>query len=117
MDKQLQAQLLADKIQLLLMLVDNLMEDLSDEDIDLLEESKETLLDHISMQHSAITLTSAFGMNTDTTEEEFKAKTLDKLIALIKVRREYKDALIEKKEEQENIQKNREELTRIFGNM
>ena len=116
MDKQLQAQLLADKIQPLLMLVDNLMEDLSDEDINLLEESKKTLLENINIQQSAMTLTMAFGINTDTTEEEFKAETLDKLITLIKVRKEYKDALIEKKKKQENIQKNREVLMKIFGN-
>lgn len=116
MDKKEHAQLLADKIQPLLMLIDGLSEELNQEDIDLLKESEETLLKHINMQQSAMALTMAFGINTDTTEEKYKAETLKKLIALINVRKEYKAALIKKREEQINIEKNRAELMNIFGN-
>lgn len=117
MDKREHAQLLADQIQPLLMLIDGLAETLNQEDIDLLEESKETLLEHISMQQSAMTLTMAFGIDTDTTEEQFKVKTLKALIELINVRKEYKAALIEMKEKQVKKQQNRAELMKIFSNL
>lgn len=110
-------QILADKMQPLLTLIDVFANDLDEEDINLLKESKEILLNHINMQHSAVTLTMAFGINTDTTEEEYKAKTLENLIDLINVRKEYKNAMLDKLENQKNIQKNREELMRIFGNI
>lgn len=117
MDKKEQAQFLADKIQPLLMFVDGLAESLTEDDIELLKESKETLLKHISMQHSAMTLTLAFGINTDTTEEEYKAKTLEVLIQLLNVRKEYKEAMLENYEQQKMIQQNRAELMNIFGNL
>lgn len=110
-------QILADKIRPLLTLIDAFVNDLDEEDINLLEKSRETLLNHINTQHSAMTLTMAFGINTDTTEEEYKAKTLRNLIDLINVRKEYKNAMLDKLEQQKNIQKNREELMQIFGNM
>lgn len=117
MDKKMMAQMLADKIQPFIMLIDGLAESLTEEEIDLLKESKETLVNHISMQHSAMALTLAFGINTDTTEEEYKVKTLESLIELLKVRQEYKEALIEQKQEQMQLAKNRAELMNIFGNL
>ena len=117
MNKRERAEQLADKIQPLLMFVDGLAESLTEEDIDLLKESKETLLKHISMQQSAMTLTLAFGINTDTTDEEYKAKTLGVLIELLNLRKEYKEAILENYEHQKMIQQNREELMNIFGNL
>lgn len=113
MERETRIQMLADKIQPLLMFVDALAEDIDNDDIELLKESKETLSDHIRKQHSAMTLTMAFGIETDTTEEEYKVKTLESLIELLKIRKDYRAALIEAKEEQ----KNRAELLKIFGNL
>lgn len=116
MDKKEKIQMLADQIQSFLLIVDSLAEDLKQEDIDLLKETKSTLKNHINMQESAVTLTMAFGFTPDTTEEKFKVKTLNALIELINVRKEYKTALIENAEEQRKIAQNRAELMNIFGN-
>lgn len=117
MDKREKTQLLADQIQPLLMMVDGFAEQLEEDDIELLKECKDTLLNHINMQQSAITLTMAFGFEPDTTEEEFKAKTLEILIELINTRKEYKRALIAKAEQERIKAKNRAELMNIFGNL
>lgn len=117
MDKKQKIQMLADQIQPLLMLVDSFAENLEQEDIELLKETKSTLLNHISMQEAAVTLTMAFGFAPDTTEEKFKAKTLDALIKLINIRKDYKATMIENAENQRKIAQNRAELMNIFGNL
>lgn len=117
MERETRIQMLADKIQPLLMFVDALAEDIDNDDIELLKESKETLSDHIRKQHSAMTLTMAFGIETDTTEEEYKVKTLESLIELLNIRKDYRAALIESKKQKENLAKNRAELLNIFGNL
>lgn len=116
-DKKLQAQLLADKVQPLLQMVDMFVNGMNDEDFELLKESEEILIDHISMQHSAMVLTSAFGIETDTLEEEHKAKTLNILIKLLKERKQYRKDIEEKQIEKETLEKNRKELMNIFKNL
>ncbi len=117
MDKKEKSQLLADKIQPMLQLIDMFMNDMTDDDFELLKESEETLMQHISMQHSAITLTSAFGIKTDTLEEEHKLKTLKILILLLEERKQYKEDMINKQIEKETIERNKKELMNIFGNL
>lgn len=117
MNKREKSQLLADKIQPLMNLIDIFINDMSDDDFKLLKESEETLLNHISMQHSAITLTSAFGIKTDTLEEEHKAKTLKILICLLEERKQYKEDMIQKQIEKETLERNKKELMNIFGNL
>lgn len=116
MRKKERSQLLANKIQPMLQLIDTFMNDISDEDFKLLKESEETLFQHISMQHSAITLTSAFGIETDTLEEEHKLKTLKLLICLLEERKQYKEDMIQKQIEKETLERNKKELMNIFGN-
>lgn len=117
MNKKEKMQQLADQIQPLMMFIDALADQLSDEDIELLIESKNTLSNHIVHQQSAMTLTMAFGMETDTTDEEYKLKTLEGLIKLISIRKEYKTAMLENQEKKKILEKNRAELIKIFGNM
>lgn len=117
MDKKEKAQLLADQIQPLIMMVDGFAEQLEDDDIELLKESRDTLLNHINMKQSAVTLATVFGFEPDTTEEQFIAKTLEILIELINTRKEYKRALIEAAEKERIKAKNRAELMNIFGNL
>ena len=116
MNKKERSKLLADKIQPMLQLIDMFMNDMSDDDFNLLKESEETLLNHISMQHSAITLTSAFGIKTDTLEEEHKLKTLELLILLLEERKRYKEDKLQTQIENETLEKNKKELMSIFGN-
>ena len=117
MTKKQKAQLLADKIQPMLQLIDMFINDMSDEDFKLLKESEETLSNHISMQHSAVTLTSAFGIKTDTLEEEHKLKTLNLLIYLLEERKQYKEDMLQQQLEKETLERNRKELMNIFGNL
>lgn len=111
------SQLLADKIQPLLNLIDIFMNDLSDDDFKLLKESEETLLNHINMQHSATVLTSAFGIKTNTLEEEHKLKTLKILNCLLEERKQYKEDMIQEQIEKETLERNKKELMNIFGNL
>jgi len=111
------AQILADKLKPLMILIDGCVDQMTDEDYDLLNEARNGLAEHIKMQQSAATLTLAFGIAPDTLDEEYKVKTLDKLIDFLKLRKEYKEKKIEHIKEEEQKNKNREELAQIFKNM
>ena len=85
-------------------LVDGFMESLTDEDYELLKETKDCLHDRINYGNSASVVIMALGGNYDDTEDRMKVKTLDCLIELIKTRKEYREELLEKQEEQKNKQ-------------
>ena len=103
-DKKIKIQILADRLTPLLQLVDGFMESLTDEDYELLKETKDCLQDKINYGNSASVLIMALGGNYDDTEDRMKVKTLDCLIELIKTRKEYREELLEKQEEQKNKQ-------------
>ena len=103
-DKKIKIQILADRLTPLLQLVDGFMESLTDEDYELLKETKDCLQDKINYGNSASVVIMALGGNYDDTEDRMKVKTLDCLIELIKTRKEYREELLEKKEEQKNKQ-------------
>ena len=117
MNKREHAEILADKLQPMLQMIDIFVNEITDEDIELLKESEQVLLNHINLQHSAATLTLAFGINTNTLEEEHKAKTLKILIELFKERKQFQQDIIEQQKQENIINKNRQELMNIFGNL
>lgn len=101
---------LADIIQLLLQQVDLFITTLNKKDFELLKKAKKELENHISKNMSALPIIMACG-NYDSMEDEMKLKTLDLLIELMKTRIEYRDKL---KKQQEN-DKNKEDILKIFG--
>ena len=103
-NKELKVQLLADRIMSLLPLVDGIMKSMDDEDFKLLKETREHLEDKINYGNSASIVIMALGGNYDDTEDRMKAKTLESLVELIKIRKEYKEKLLEKQKEQKNKQ-------------
>ena len=103
-DKKIKIQILADRLTPLLQLVDGFMESLNDEDYELIKETRNCLQDKINYGNSASVLIMALGGNYDDTEDRMKVKTLDCLIELIKTRKEYREELLEKQEEQKNKQ-------------
>ena len=103
-DKKIKIQILADRLTPLLQLVDGFMESLTDEDYELLKETKDCLQDKINYGNSASVVIMALGGNYNDTEDRMKVKTLDCLIELIKTRKEYREELLEKQEEQKNKQ-------------
>lgn len=112
-DKNAKIQILADKLMSLLPLVDEIMGSMDEEDFELLEETKKHLKDKINYGNSASVVIIALGGNYDDTEDRMKIKTLDSLIELIKVRKEYREEMLQKQEEQ----KNRQEAINIFKAM
>ena len=112
-DKKIKIQILADRLTPLLQLVDGFMESLTDEDYELLKETKDCLQDKINYGNSASVVIMALGGNYDDTEDRMKIKTLDCLIDLLKSRKEYKKALVKQQEEQ----KNRQEAINVFRAM
>ena len=112
-DKKIKIQILADRLTPLLQLVDGFMESLTDEDYELLKETRDCLEDKINYGNSASVAIMALGGNYDDTEDRMKIKTLDCLIDLLKSRKEYKEALVEQQEEQ----KNRQEAIDVFRAM
>lgn len=112
-DKETKVQILADKLDNTLMLIDSFMNSLNEEDFELLKEAKESLEEKISINNSALPLILACGGNYDNTEDRMKIKTLDCLIELIKARKEYKEEKIKALEEQ----KNKQEVLKLFGAM
>ena len=112
-DKKIKIQILADKLMSLLQLVDSFMESLTDEDYELLKETRDCLRDKINYGNSASVVIMALGGNYDDTEDRMKIKTLDCLIDLLKNRKEYKETLLKQQEEQ----KNKQEAIGIFRAM
>jgi hypothetical protein len=112
-NKDLKIQLLADKIMSLLPLVDGIMESMDNEDFELLEEARECLEAKINYGNSASIVIIALGGNYDDTEDKMKVRTLDCLVELIKARKEYREALLKKRERQ----KNRQEAINMFKAM
>lgn len=112
-DKKEKAQILADKLNNILPLIDGFMNSLNEEDYELLEESRQALEERINVNISAMALIIACGGNYDDTEDRMKIKTLDCLIDLIKARKEYKEEKIKAQEKQKNMQ----EVLNIFGMM
>lgn len=106
-------QILADKLQSLLPLVDIFMNSISDEDFELLKTAREGLEDKIISGNSASVVIMALGGNYNDTEDRMKVKTLDCLIELIKTRKEYREALLKKQEKQ----RNRQEAINMFKAM
>lgn len=94
-------------IESLLQQVDIFAQTIEAEDLKLLKEAKNQLEDKISYTQSAFALYTAIGVNTDTTEEKMKLKTINLLIELIKARIEFKNEILrleeKKKKEEENI--------------
>ena len=103
-NKKIKIQILADRLIPLLQLVDGFMESLTDEDYELLKETKDCLQDKINYGNSASVVIMALGGNYNDTEDRMKIKTLDCLIDLLKSRKEYKKALVKQQEEQKNRQ-------------
>lgn len=112
-NKKEKAQKLANKLNDILPLIDGFMNSLNDEDFELLEESKQALKERINTNTSAMPLITACGGNYNDTEDRMKIKTLDCLIDLLKIRKEYKKALVKQQEEQ----KNRQEVIDVFRAM
>lgn len=112
-DLKEKVQILADRLQSLLPLVDIFVNNISDEDFELLETAKDCLQDKINYGNSASVVIMALGGNYNDTEDRMKVKTLDCLIELIKTRKEYREELLEKQEEQ----KNRQEAIDVFRAM
>ena len=114
MNKKDQVQILADIIQPLMQQIDLLTSTLSTEDFNLLDEAKETLSSHINFKQSAAPLVLAFGGSIDTTDEEYKLKSLKLLIEIMKTRIKYREELIEL-EEKEKRKKDNIELLKNMG--
>lgn len=112
-DKKIKIQILADRLTPLLQLVDGFMESLTDEDYELLKETRDCLQDKINYGNSASVVIMSLGGNYNDTEDRMKIKTLDCLIDLLNSRKEYKEALLNQQEEQ----KNRQEAINIFRAM
>lgn len=112
-DKKEKVQILADKLINLLPLFDSFMESLSEEDLELLDECKETLTHRINRNNGAMALIYACGGSYDDTEDCMKVKTLECIIKLLKVRKEYKEEKIKMIEKN----KKQQEVLSLFGLM
>ena len=89
-------------IESLLQQIDIFAQTIEAEDMELLEEAKNQLENKISYKQSAFALYTAIGMNTDTTEEKMKLKTINLLIELIKARIEFKNEISRLEDSQKN---------------
>lgn len=93
-------------IESLLQQVDIFAQTIEAEDLELLEEAKNQLENKISYKQSAFVLYAAIGINTDTTEEKMKLKTINLLIELIKARVEFKNEISRLEEENQKKEEN-----------
>lgn len=112
-NKKEKVQILADKLNSIIPLIDSFANSLTEEEYELFVESKEVLEEKINHGLSALPLIMACGGDYDDTEDRMKIKTLECLIELIKVRQQYKKEMVRIKEESEKKQ----EVLNIFRNM
>ncbi len=115
MKEEKRIQILADQLQSFLIITDSFTKNLEEEDYDLLRRAKKSLLANKMFKESAVTLTTAFGIKQDTLDEEYKVKTIDALIELFKIRKEYGIKLEEKIKSNKKLEENRKELLKTFG--
>lgn len=112
-DKEMKIQILADKLNTILPLIDAYINNLNEEEFELLIESREALADKISRNNNALPVIFACGGYYDDTEDRLKIRTLNCLIDLIEIREEYKEEKIKIQKEQEN----KAEVLKLFGIM
>ena len=112
-DKKEKAQILADKLENTLFSLDSFMNSLDEEEFELLEETRQALVEKINTNISALPIILACGGHYDDTEDRMKIKTLDCLVDLVKVRKEYKEKKIKEIKKQENMKK----VLNLFGMM
>lgn len=112
-EKKRKIQAIADVIQDLLLQVDLFTQVLQKEDFEILEDAKSSLKEKISYKQSAMPLLLALGVDTNTTEDEMKLKTIDLLVELIKARIEYREEMIKLQESN----KNKQDAINLFKNM
>lgn len=112
-DKKIRVELLADRLQNLLQLVDEFMVSLEEDDFELLEETKECLINKISTNNGALPLIMACGGNYDDTEDRAKLETLECIITMINIRKELRDYLVQAEKQKDNMK----EVLKIFGAM
>lgn len=110
-EKKERVKLIADTIEMLLSQIDMFANMMTKEDIEIMLESKAALEEKISYNQSAMALICALGGDYDSTEDEMKIQTLNCLIKLLQVRNQYKDKMMEKKQE---IIK-RQEILKMFN--
>ena len=110
-DKEIKIQLLADRLQNLLQLVDIFIDNLEDGDFELLEQTKESLINKINTNNGALPIIMAFGGTYDDTEDKAKVDTLDCLISMIKTRKELREYLLQAKKQKDNMK----DVLSIFG--
>lgn len=112
MDKnELDIQILAEKLNSLIPLIDAFVEKLEEKDYELLEETREILKDKIQKNNSALPIIMACGGNYDDVEDRFKLETLSILITLFKTRKEYRDEMIKAKQHEMDM----ENILNLFG--
>lgn len=103
-NKKLKINILADKLMTLFPLLDGIMENLTDDDYELLNETRDCLQNKINYGNSASVLIMALGGNYNDTEDRMKIKTLNCLIDLLKTRKEYREEILKQREKQKNKQ-------------
>lgn len=110
MDEKDKIEALAIVIKDLLQQVDVFTQVLTSNDFKLLETAADSLYEMISYKQSAATLLYAIGGNPDTEDDEYKLKTLNKLVDLMKLRIEYRERVIKKQKEN----RKRQEALKMF---
>lgn len=110
-DRQQKINELAEKITQLMMILDIQFVSFTDEEIELLEETKESLRSKISHNEAAFPMILALGGNYDGELDRLKLDSLNHLITLIKNRRELQFYLRDKRK-QDFANK---EILKMFG--
>lgn len=99
------------RLENLLPLIDMFAIEMKD-NIELLEEAKQSLRENISYKTSAMPVIMAMGGQYDSTEDRLKLKTLECLIELIKIRNDYAKEVKQMRERKKN---NADMLQQLFG--
>lgn len=110
-DKKIKIELLADRLQNLMKLIDIFIDNLEAGDYELLEQTRECLINKIRTNNGALPLIMACGGNYDDTEDRAKLETLECIITMINIRKELRDYLLQAEKQKDNMK----EVLNIFG--
>lgn len=114
MEKKKQIEFVASYLNDLLLSIDLIAANLDkDNYIELLEETKSFIEKKINFKQNGAALLGALGVDYNTTDDHYRLETLNKIIELIMLRKEYMQEIKSNKDHHANITANINELRKL----
>ena len=112
--KEEKVEFIANYLNDLLLQIDFFAVNMNNDDyLEILEESKKHIEKRISFKSNGAALLGALGVDSNTLDDHYRLETIDKIIELINIRKEYQQQSMQLKEAQQTSNKNIETLKEL----